>query len=504
MPNAIPSCQALVEACDLVQSACGESNLEHAVAALKALEDAYRDLLQRRVPPGRYGKAKGYNPRPMTRPAERCSLVHGLGELPGKTPTLYTRRGGELGRGFAVPPPAPASPRSGQIPYALVARTKTEQENAFHAQALWAKRLVAARAGVARLKHKNMRESAKAASSPHSERSPRVMTRLHAGHEWWQELPGSAREEWQTPPMYVAPPQHREKRAVPASVRQGRAGGSDPHVSVQTRHVEPIAPLKPPRWHASMVAPPLQAVSTHTTAPMLESDVDGDDPCKPSRGLHGTLQDASHTAGIELLDAVLAGDVEGCKDLLRAGASVCERIDGQTPILMAAQLGLNDICVTLLMARANPNDENELGQTPLMLAQQEGFRDLAALLVARGGNVSSCPQDVTLHPAQLSPIDEPADCSQRERPLSAPCGRPSGNRGENVDRAFCTSSSTSDALMQFAQEASVDVGSRVLPGDGLASADISPSHCAPTIWPDSANSPRIRQGSAPMTGVGKM
>ncbi len=80
---------------------------------------------------------------------------------------------------------------------------------------------------------------------------------------------------------------------------------------------------------------------------------------------------------------VKRGDDKYLRYLLQKGADANLRDGrGNTPMLLATQLGQRDMIPILLAARANPNLGNQSGVTPIIMAVQNRDIDLVRTLLA--------------------------------------------------------------------------------------------------------------------------
>jgi ankyrin repeat protein len=79
--------------------------------------------------------------------------------------------------------------------------------------------------------------------------------------------------------------------------------------------------------------------------------------------------------------------VDAVKFLLSRGAAADEPANsGDTPLMSAATLGLEEVCAALIRAGANVNADDENGDTALHHAAQTGKVAVIAMLVAAGAN----------------------------------------------------------------------------------------------------------------------
>ena len=71
--------------------------------------------------------------------------------------------------------------------------------------------------------------------------------------------------------------------------------------------------------------------------------------------------------------------------LLKRGADVnAKDNDGDTPLLMASEIGPEDVVRLLIEKGADVNAANNLGSTPLTMACEKGHEDVAHLLRMHG------------------------------------------------------------------------------------------------------------------------
>ena len=102
---------------------------------------------------------------------------------------------------------------------------------------------------------------------------------------------------------------------------------------------------------------------------------------KPGQRIVDTRDPTSGEAALHI--TVRRGDVPYTTFLLQTGADPNIRDGkGATPLMLAADLGQDDVVPVLLLARANPNIGNAAGETPLIRAVQRRDVALARQLVA--------------------------------------------------------------------------------------------------------------------------
>ena len=91
----------------------------------------------------------------------------------------------------------------------------------------------------------------------------------------------------------------------------------------------------------------------------------------------------------ELYEAAQAGDIEGVKEMLDAGANPSARIDGDgSPLIGAARSGRGEITKLLLEQGADPNGVVEGDGSPLIQAAANGRLDQVQMLIDRGADVN--------------------------------------------------------------------------------------------------------------------
>jgi beta-lactamase regulating signal transducer with metallopeptidase domain len=91
----------------------------------------------------------------------------------------------------------------------------------------------------------------------------------------------------------------------------------------------------------------------------------------------------------ELYEAAQAGDVEGVKEMLEAGANPSAKIDGDgSPLIGAARSGRSEITKLLLEQGADPNGVVDGDGSPLIQAAKNGRLDQVRMLIDRGADVN--------------------------------------------------------------------------------------------------------------------
>jgi beta-lactamase regulating signal transducer with metallopeptidase domain len=91
----------------------------------------------------------------------------------------------------------------------------------------------------------------------------------------------------------------------------------------------------------------------------------------------------------ELYEAAQAGDLEGVKEMLEAGANPSAKIEGDgSPLIGAARSGRSEITKLLLDQGADPNGVVEGDGSPLIQAASSGRLDQVRMLIERGADVN--------------------------------------------------------------------------------------------------------------------
>jgi ankyrin repeat protein len=118
----------------------------------------------------------------------------------------------------------------------------------------------------------------------------------------------------------------------------------------------------------------------------------------------------SQVAADQLFDAANAGDLPTVERLLTGGAAVnAPGRNGETPLIIAALNGRQDIAALLLAHGADAQARNAGGFTPLHAAAYSGSAPIALLLLAKGAAL----QD-TSNKAHASPLMVAADEGRAE------------------------------------------------------------------------------------------
>lgn len=103
-------------------------------------------------------------------------------------------------------------------------------------------------------------------------------------------------------------------------------------------------------------------------------------------GLVYQRRQRAHTAGLALLDATEAGDLQAMQQLLAQGATVNARnAQGWTPLHVAAMGGDLQVLTLLLTHGADVHAQSYSGFTPLhSVSMRGGSRAVVDLLIAHG------------------------------------------------------------------------------------------------------------------------
>jgi len=78
--------------------------------------------------------------------------------------------------------------------------------------------------------------------------------------------------------------------------------------------------------------------------------------------------------------AISKGDVATVKKLIEYGASVHEKCNGMTPLMIAARYNQSEIITLLLKSGANVKEKDERGLTALRHAEASNAKEAAVLL----------------------------------------------------------------------------------------------------------------------------
>jgi beta-lactamase regulating signal transducer with metallopeptidase domain len=134
------------------------------------------------------------------------------------------------------------------------------------------------------------------------------------------------------------------------------------------------------------VAPVRAIASADAPSPAsAEAVIDG--PQAPKQRVPG--QRKSRALDRELYEAANAGDFDGVKELLEAGANPSAKIEGDgSPLIGAARSGRADITKLLLDQGADPNGTVEGDGSPLINAAGRGRLDQVQMLIDRGADVN--------------------------------------------------------------------------------------------------------------------
>lgn len=108
-------------------------------------------------------------------------------------------------------------------------------------------------------------------------------------------------------------------------------------------------------------------------------------------GLSGCAEARRATRNPEtdaLLQAARGGHAEAVKSILASGRADVNGKDerGDTPLIVAARAGHDDVVQALLVAKADPNAKNDGGQTALTLAAAGGHDEVIRLLKQAGAS----------------------------------------------------------------------------------------------------------------------
>jgi bla regulator protein blaR1 len=126
------------------------------------------------------------------------------------------------------------------------------------------------------------------------------------------------------------------------------------------------------------VAPVRAVAREDRTAVVTRDQAERSAPVRKSRALDR-----------ELYEAAEAGDFEGVKEMLDAGANPSARIDGDgNPLIGAARSGRSEITKLLLDHGADPNGIVEGDGSPLIQAAANGRLDQVQMLIDRGADVN--------------------------------------------------------------------------------------------------------------------
>jgi uncharacterized protein len=100
-----------------------------------------------------------------------------------------------------------------------------------------------------------------------------------------------------------------------------------------------------------------------------------------------TVKQATRTPETDaLLRAAAVGNADSVKTLLASPNVDVNGVDdtGNTPLIIAARLGHDDVVQALLIAKADASKKNSEGKTALMLASEGGHEESVALLTQAG------------------------------------------------------------------------------------------------------------------------
>jgi ankyrin repeat protein len=103
------------------------------------------------------------------------------------------------------------------------------------------------------------------------------------------------------------------------------------------------------------------------------------------------LQHGARNLGIEVYDAVEAGDLQKVKALIKDNPDLvfCKNEGGLTPLHAAADYGRKDVAEFLLVNKANINIKDTEGLTPLHRAAAFGHENIVELLLVNKADINS-------------------------------------------------------------------------------------------------------------------
>ena len=129
-----------------------------------------------------------------------------------------------------------------------------------------------------------------------------------------------------------------------------------------------------------------------TTAPVADAAMQGSRETVRALLKEGGDVNAAQGDGMTALHwAASNNDVDLASMLIHAGANLraATRVNGYTPLMMAARAGHAPVMRLLLERGANPKTASVAGTTPLMLAAAAGSADAARVLLDAGADVSA-------------------------------------------------------------------------------------------------------------------
>ena len=127
---------------------------------------------------------------------------------------------------------------------------------------------------------------------------------------------------------------------------------------------------------------------------------------------HGADANAAQGDGMTALHwAVTNEDVDTARSLVYAGANVhaTTRLNGVTPLWLAAQCGEAVMVYMLLDNKADADAANGAGVTPLMIASASGNPDVVQVLIERGANPNAKEKTYEQTPLMFAAANDEAD-----------------------------------------------------------------------------------------------
>lgn len=109
--------------------------------------------------------------------------------------------------------------------------------------------------------------------------------------------------------------------------------------------------------------------------------------------VHGVSVAGTSTADVQLKNKIIGGDSQFVKTYLHRSGNPDIRIDriGNTPLIVAARQGKEEIVRLLVEDGANVSRENDKGLNPLVTAVASGHRDIVRYLIEHGADVNYEP-----------------------------------------------------------------------------------------------------------------
>ena len=109
-------------------------------------------------------------------------------------------------------------------------------------------------------------------------------------------------------------------------------------------------------------------------------------------GTMATTVQAISNKDLELIKAVIVGDVAEVKRLIKSGADVnAKRNTGYTALMAAAYKGHTEIVEILIKSGADVNAKTNNGQTVLMFATCGGHTEIVEILIEAGAEEKDQP-----------------------------------------------------------------------------------------------------------------